>query len=508
MTGQIVIQGFSQQDKVPGFVAETVFGAGPISASSIPLVLLICGLKLTGWSTGLTPDVSIAPIFSAADADAAWGPGSEGARMAYKALKIQGITILGCAPTPGVSAAAATATITITGTATGVGTFSYRIAGDPITGGISSGDTPTVIALAIANAINAQPTMAVAASPSAGVVTLTWNSAGPRGNDGIIFQQTSFLAAGVSSAVAGGAALVSSAPGESGCRFHSGATAETLTALLATLTPKRYNRIAAAQYDATNLAAWVAQSNAKAGPLVGRTEQYVFGFNGTLSAVNSLASATLNDWRSQICWLLNSESHPSEIAAAMAALRVVKEQATPNSGYDGNTLLGIAAQASTADVAQRSTQQAALNSGVTPLVTDGQGKVNVVRAITTHCLNGSNPDFRTLDTAQSVVPDFVRDDLNLLWTTGYVVANPYVRDNPSAAEQDPPAGVGTPNGWNATVTTELKSLERQLIVTQVALNPPLSLYDNVAGRIESAVPVIPLPLQHQIGVSVRQLNAA
>ncbi len=504
----LTIQGFAESDKVPGFVGETVFGAGAISASSIPLSLLICGLKKTGLTTGLTVDVDVTQIFSAADADTAWGPGSEGARMAYKALKVPGVSIFGCAPTPGTTPVAATVTITIVATPTTTGVWSYRIAGDTVTGGTTTSDTATTIASAIKDAINAQPTMAVTATSSVGVVTVTWKCAGPRGNDGIIFQQISGLATGVTSTLAGGAALLSSTGGESGCYFSGGSVIEDVTAMLATLFPGQYDRIAAAQYDAANMALWKAQSDAKAGPLEGRMEQYVFGFNGTLGTATSRARTTLNNWRMQVAWLLNSESHPTEIAARLAAERVAAEQNNPNSGFDGVALTGLVAQCSKADWSQRSTQVAALNAGVTPLITDAQGNVRVVRSITTHCLNGSSPDYRTLDTAQAVVPDFVRRALALFWTTGFVIANPYVRDNPSAAEKDPPSGVATPDNWNAAVMAQLLLLQDALMITAVELNPPFSQFDAVAGRIMSAVPVIPLPLNHQTGVSVRQLNAA
>jgi len=42
-------------------------------------------------------------------------------------------------------------------------------------------------------------------------------------------------------------------------------------------------------------------------------------------------------------------------------------------------------------------------------------------------------------------------------------------------------------------------------IIDVDLNPPASTYDTVAKRIMSAIPVVPSPKQHQIGVSVLQL---
>jgi phage tail sheath gpL-like len=276
--------------------------------------------------------------------------------------------------------------------------------------------------------------------------------------------------------------------------------------MLAALFPSRYHRIAAAQNDPVNAARWKAQMDSKASPLEGREEQLCFAHTGLLSAAQGLARNTLNNWRMQVGWLLNGESHASEIAARLAAGRVQAEQDNPNSGFDGYVLTGIAPQAARGDWPQRSTQQAALDQGVTPLVTDESGNVSVVRAITSHCLNGTDPDYRTLDTAESVVPDYVRDVLRVFWSTDFVVANPYVRGDPSPEEHDPPQGVATPKTWNAAVQSRQLDLQTALIITEVEANPPVSEFNKTAKRIMSAVTAIPLPLQHQIGVSVRQKN--
>jgi phage tail sheath gpL-like len=162
-------------------------------------------------------------------------------------------------------------------------------------------------------------------------------------------------------------------------------------------------------------------------------------------------------------------------------------------------------------VATSGTQETALGEGVTPLLTNSDGTVSVVRAVTTHSLNGSNPDYRTLDTAQSVVPDYVRDVLNLEWTTSFVRANPKVADNPNTAagEKPRPAGVATPKSWNDRVSVILSQLEDQTILTETALNLPVSAFDDSGPtpHILTAAPVVPTPINHQVGVLVSQLNA-
>ncbi len=55
---------------------------------------------------------------------------------------------------------------------------------------------------------------------------------------------------------------------------------------------------------------------------------------------------------------------------------------------------------------------------------------------------------------------------------------------------------------------ELLAAERETITTQVALNPPSSEYNYTKNCIMTAMPVVPLPHQHMVGVSARQLNVA
>ena len=496
----VVIQGFSDTDKVPGFVGETKLDASPITLASIPLILLLVGLKTSGT---MVADQDVLDVQSGDDASVAAGPGSELHRMVLRAIKVPSVRIKIACPTAAGSAAAATATITIAGSWTAAGQWTYRIAGETITGGTTAADTATTVAAAIAAKANANPALAASASPSSGVVTLSWKTPGVRGNEGIIFQDVTQLASGMTSTLAGGSAVTGG-----GKHFSGGSGTEDVTALLTVLLPSRYHRIAHAQNDATNLARWKVQLDTKAGPLEGRMEHSVFSSTGTLSAAGTLSTSTCNNGRMQQCWLLNSESHSSEISARMAAQRVATEQTQPNSSYDGVALTGIAAQTQRLDWPQRVTQQAALDEGVTPLTTTEDGNVVVVRAITTYSLNGSNPDYNVLDVADSVVPDYVRDYDKLVWTTQFLPANPYVRSDPAPSEPEVPQGVATPTRWNQQLGTNGFALEASKILTGTALQPPYSEYDAAAKRIMSIHPAPRLPHQHSIGVSVRQVQAA
>src|SRR5207344_2771238 len=127
------------------------------------------------------------------------------------------------------------------------------------------------------------------------------------------------------------------------------------------------------------------------------------------------------------------------------ATRAVSETNDPDAYYDSqiapNSLPGVAPQTQNADRATAAQQETALGEGVTPLLTMADGTVRICRSITTHCLNGSTPDYRVLDTSGCSVPDFVLKDLELLWETDFLPSNPRVQDDPAPEVPTPPSGV-------------------------------------------------------------------
>jgi phage tail sheath gpL-like len=124
------------------------------------------------------------PIGSQAQADAAYGQGSMISRMfkAYFNNNFGNIVYgLGVAqPSAGV---AATGTITIMAPPTEAGEIALYIAGEKVPVDITPSDTPTTIALAIEDAINAMDDLPVTASVATATVTLTCLWKGTTGND-------------------------------------------------------------------------------------------------------------------------------------------------------------------------------------------------------------------------------------------------------------------------------------------------------------------------------------
>jgi hypothetical protein len=213
-------------------------------------------------------------------------------------------------------------------------------------------------------------------------------------------------------------------------------------------------------------------------------------------------------------WQLNGETHPCEVCASFGAVRESAEGGNWAQGYDDTPLPGVAVQSQNADFPNHATLMAALNAGITP-VYNKNGAACVVRAITTHCLNGTAPDYSTLDTTEITVPDMVRADMRLYWTSFFKPNNPVVSDDPSTSASGaigpyPPSGVAMPSTWTAQVLFKLKQYEAgvgfpypQLELGSVEANPPFTAFDPARKCLMSAIPVTPIALQHQVGVSVR-----
>lgn len=501
----IVIAGFGSNDKVPGGVAQVRYGVGGSSVSSATVKCLLVGLQKTSPAAGAsTVDTEIFPIRTEQDAiTKGGGAGAEIHRMSRKALKVPGVSLWGICPTAASGPTAASATATFGGTWTTSGQVLVTICGDAIGPfGIADDDDAIAAAATLTALVNANANLPVTAaqgsSPNDNRVTLTFKSTGVRGNQGIIFRDLSAAPSGLTLTLAGGSSVTGG-----GKFFTSGAGVEDLSALITTISKTWYQRIAWAQNDATSLAAIRDQIDAFADPLTGKPTHAMVASNGSLSSATSLAQTTLNDPRLQLLWNLNNQSHPSEVAAAMAALRSVTEQSNPNSDYDGVELRGIVGAFSEADRPDRSTKQSALDNSVTPLETTDNGKVVVVRSITTLSLIGSNPYYGTLDTYEAVVPDYIGQVLLARWN-GWSAVNRYVRDEPAPSEPTPPPNVATPSRWNSEVLNELRKQEALNQITDVTDFQPATIFDSTAERLMTRAPVKVLGHQHQMGVSVEQ----
>lgn len=516
MTTQIVIPGLSSTTRRPGFFAETKYAASPPSAGDIPLTLLLVGNKTSAGS--MTADGTPQLVVSGDDVDLLAGPGSELATLAY------GVDGLGGAfATPGVAIwlaavaeatsgpVAATATVTITGTWTASGTLKYRLSGAILTVGVLATDSVTDVAVSIKNAINSNTKLPFTANNASGVLTITSKNLGVRNNWHSIFQDVTAAPTGLVSTITAGSSMTGG-----GKHFTGGAGSDTPANIIAAISSTQYDRIAIAcgdpTLDAVHLALWKLNLGSQAGAQVGILEHLITAAGDSLTNAAALSVTTLNDARFQVLHLLNSETHPSAIAGAFGAMRCSAEQQFPAASYDDAVVPGVAPQSQTADRPSPTTIETALAEGVTEMYTSPDGTARITRSIVTRCRNGSTPDYRIFDSSEAIVPDFVRFALKLLYLQ-LKEQNPSADDNPPEELRSVLSGVLTPDNWNSSVFQLMKELERGVgipsgfsILSNVDGHPPVSQWDSAAKRIVSIVPTVPRPGNHQLGVSVRQLN--
>jgi phage tail sheath gpL-like len=154
------------------------------SKAGLPQLGLRALLVGTMLATGsATPDVPIA-IGSQAQADAAYGQGSELSRMfrAYFAANFAN-EVWGLGVSEPTTPTPATGTIAVTTPPTDAGTIHLYIAGDHIPVNVGATDTAAEVATAIADAINAVFDLPVTATVATSSVTLTCLWGGVSGNE-------------------------------------------------------------------------------------------------------------------------------------------------------------------------------------------------------------------------------------------------------------------------------------------------------------------------------------
>jgi len=363
--------------RVPGSTVklDTTGGARGLLATARRVALI--GVRLTGSGTA----TSLVPyqIFTDADGDTLFGKGSELALMCRAALKagrksgkMPEIWAVGVAAPAGN---AATRTLTVTGPATGSGNVKFRIAGRSLSAPVANGDSANTIAASIKSTIDVAAALGIlplSASVLAAVATLTMNQIGVNGEDiKISIDETP---TGVGVAVATGT---------------TGTGAYDITAALDVLRDKHYNVVAIANHtstDVSDLAAHIAERSASG------VKRWVFSMlatTGTLSAATTLATAANSEYQVVIA-AEDFPNLPGEIAAQVAVTRVAEEDPSLTmSGKNLDIYAPPAASVFTEGVGGE--QDAALAGGVTPLALDTEGKVKIVRLVTTKTTHNGAP---------------------------------------------------------------------------------------------------------------------
>jgi len=296
---------------------------------------------------------------------------------------------------------AAINSITVTGGATESGTLNLYIAGQKLQIAVVLGDTPTIIAAAIAAAINAATSLPVTATSAVGVVTATCRHKGLVGND-VKFQLNYRGSAGGEKTPAGvTVAFAQPTPGTG---------ASVLTTALAALGDDEYDFIIHPYTDSTSLDAFKTLLNDTTGRWAYNRQIYGHAYSAKSDTFSNLVAIGVarNDQHASIAGYEAGVPNPSwEYAAAYGARNAVFIAADPARPTQTGELIGILpAPASTRFI--QTERGTLLNSGIATSYVGG-GAQRVERAITTYQKNAWNQadpsyfDSETLHTLAYVI---------------------------------------------------------------------------------------------------------
>lgn len=527
--------GLSASRKTPGIYLAVILGGAGTSSGDAPKTILLQGNFLATAITAASPALSVAagtmaaatPTFcaSADDAGTYAGRGSELHAMAqavFAQYPDATVYIEGVADGGGTAASLVNTFATNASAA-----FTIRIyaCGKVIDVPVASGDTPTVIATACAEAINDEDTLPFTAQFSAGALTLTAKHTGPRGN-ALVCAFSFISAAGLETAIttsstssgAGTTGILSGGTQVSGeyC-FSLGATQDDWTAAIAAIASTKYDRIIAACTDATNIDLLAAHLDSLALVTSQKRMQGIVATVAAYSAAITLATGR-NKSRVQIVWHYNSRIPPWVVAAQVGAARLIGDSAAggrlvgeatdPAANLDGLELVSVTAQNTVADQPTATEIEGALNNGLTPLAPSANrpGFVTVARCITSRSLASGVPNYAVLDTSNVTICDYVADDLNSFLASTY--AGFKLTSNSSDGLPPRAPNVTTPNLIRAVIAQRLAEHEEAAIIKDTAAN--LSLLTVTAsatpGRVDCEIPCEPMPGLHVLGGDIRQLS--
>jgi phage tail sheath gpL-like len=533
----ISVPGVPPSRKTPGITFNVVLGGPGSSSGSATKTLILLGNMIGTAITGASPALSVAagtatvvtPVFVASDSDAQtlFGAGSELHRMALAVFAQYPDASLYACPVADAGGIAASGVLTFTTTASAAYTVRLKLCGQTIDVPVASAATATVIAAAVADAINDANALPFTAQNSVGAVTVTAKQTGPRG--GVIVVDAYFVPAGSTletrittnstSSGAGTTGIWSSTSTLGGeITLTNGATQDSFANALAAINPTRYDRIVCACIDATNADLVVAELNAQAGPTVQLLEQAVMATSATYANAVTLATGR-NASRMQVAWHHASVLPPPDVAAQVAAARLagdayaggslVGEASDPAANLDGVNLATVPMQRLPADRPTGTEIENALNNGLAVIGTSAlrPGYGALVRSVTSRSTASGVPNYAVIDTAYVTVCDHAADDLRSYLATELAGAK-LGADDASGNPVTRAPNVTTPSAIRSLIFGRLKTYESDAILRDVSLNDALLVVEadgTTPGRVNCEIPCEPITALHQVAGNVRQL---
>lgn len=530
------IAGLPASRKTPGVNFAVVLGGPGTSSGAAPKSIMLLGNAVLTAITGSSPTLSVAagtattatvyPVPSTADALTLFGQGSELYRMAAAVFAQYPDAALYACPVADAGGTAASGVLTFATTASAAYSVRLRMCGLTFDVAVASGDTATVIAAAVADAINDNADLPYTAQNSSGVVTITAKQTGPRGNtlivDAYFVNGAGFETRITTSSTAspGATTGIWSATGTLGSEItlSNGATQDSFALALAAIEPVRYDRIVGACIDSTNVGRIVTHVNTNAGPTVQLLEQAVIPSVDTYANAVTLATGQ-NASRLQVAWHFASPLPAPDVAAQLAALRLnadaavggarVGEASDPAANLDGLDLATVVVQRVPADRPTPTEVEGALNNGLAVLAPSGSrpGYAALVRSVTSRSTASGVPNYAVIDTAYVTVTDYCADRYRSRLAADLAGAK-LGADLPNGQPASRAPNVTTPSIVRQLIVGYQKEDEEAGIIRDVDANLPLLVVEadsGVSGRINCDIPVEPVTALHQTFGYVRQL---
>jgi phage tail sheath gpL-like len=391
----IILVGLSAQTPNPGTYVQVNFAAGPTSGAPAGQKVLIIGNKTSsGTATVDTqvygPDTST-PAQTESDFITLTGAGSQVHRAWKRFNRVNKTTPVYFVCAAESAGAQATGVVFVTGTATSTGNIRFYYGDDFVDISVNVGDTPTVIAGNIVQAITNNINWAISATNIAGQITVTAKNHGPEGNwikiavvAGPSFAPASVTVTDYGTVWSSGQAVTTSSftvptvangyyykvttagSGTTGvsqptwvttigsttsadsngvvwtcwgtlstqfgvASLGGGATADNYTNALQTILQQTFYDIILCDSDTINIARVVSQVKTQANPTTGIRQRIFAGTVDTLANATTLATAQ-NFARLELQWANATDITPLEIAANDAAIYSLFEQ-SGNTGY-------------------------------------------------------------------------------------------------------------------------------------------------------------------------------
>ncbi len=433
--------------KTPGFYLVVDLLGDPANPGSGVNRMLMLAPK--GSAGTLTNNTEVRQVFGPDDAATAWGPGTPGHLAAKSAFAANGLLqLFAVSPTPSAGVVAS-AIQTFTGPASANSVIRFRHHGRVTDVAWNNGESATTFCARAAAAINAKGNdLAFTVAANVGSLEYTAKVAGLWGND--ILLNASIVTGG------GGIAITVNP-----AAFTAGTLEPDFTTALSTVSTAEYRRIVGVCSNADATSSAGTSNAARIASHIDSLETGnqallqvgVVGHTGSIA--NAMAGAVArNNEAFEYVFGQNFEDLPGELAGAEAADALKWIAIRANYNRIGNKLDLYGPRDVVADKLTTAETESLLANGVTPL--DVQlltSELFLVRPITTHSLNGANPDYRAFDLSDTDGMFTVAADLRTALPVEF--ANTSITPDLPAGQNRLPAGVTERKDVQAFVESRL-----------------------------------------------------